>query len=294
MTEQGKIIKLLGGFYYIQDQEGKVEESRARGVFRHQKQKPLVGDCVRFSRGEGEELSYVEEILPRKNSLLRPPVANIDQLLLFVPIRFPNYNLYLVDKMIAHYESLEIEVIVVISKADLDLEAAESLRNIYKKAGFSAYLLSENNQEMIEEIKKILFHKTTALAGVSGAGKSTFVNSILDLELETQSVSKKLNRGKHTTRHTELMMGEEGILLFDTPGFSSMDLEEVESTELDELFREFLPFKKQCKFMDCHHINEPKCGVREALKEGEITESRYENYVKIYEELVEKERERWR
>lgn len=294
MVLSGKIIKLLGGFYYVLREDGRIEETRARGVFRHQDIKPLVGDNVLFSYGEGEELSYIEEVLDRKNQLLRPPVANVDQILLFVPVKSPKYNLYLVDKLIAYYESMNVDILIVVSKTDLNQKEAEMLYKIYKESGFKIFLISENEELDFPSLQEELENKTTALAGVSGAGKSTFTNRLLGRTIETQSVSKKTDRGRHTTRHTELMAGKGGIFLFDTPGFSSMDLSEVESSNLDLLFREFIPLKKDCKFIDCNHLGGSHCGIVNGLSEGKIMESRYKSYVKIFEEIVKKERDKWR
>ncbi|MDO5036879.1 MAG: ribosome small subunit-dependent GTPase A [Tissierellia bacterium] len=293
MKAKGKIIKALGGFYYILSQ-GEVYEARARGVFRHRKITPLVGDQVLFSQGEGEALSYVEEILDRKNSLKRPPVANIDQVFLLVPVAEPDYNLYLVDKLIAYYEYLNIDILLVISKKDLDPDQAQVLKETYQKAGFPVFTISTKTGQGMGEIYKQLVHKTSALAGVSGAGKTSFLNDVLGLDLETQAVSEKSQRGRHTTRHSELMAGPDGILIFDTPGFSSIDVEDIPSEDLGHYFRDFQPYLGQCKFQDCIHKNEPGCEIRRALLDQEIEESRYENYIRIYDDLLEKEKNTWR
>lgn len=294
MIKRGKVVKLLGGFYYVQTDDGHIEETRARGVLRHQNIKPLVGDNVIYTFAEGENLSYVEEVLPRKNHLLRPPVANVDQVLLFIPVRSPKYNLYLIDKLIAYYESLKIEIIITISKSDLNESDSMRLCKIYSHSNFKVFLISEYNDFNFSQLKEQLENKTTALSGVSGAGKSTFTNRLLNKEIQTQSVSKKTDRGRHTTRHTELLSGENGIFLFDTPGFSNLDINEISSEDLDSYFRDFLPYKDTCQFQDCSHLNEPNCQVIHAYKSKLIEQSRYENYIKIYDEIYKKEKEKWR
>lgn len=294
MKLNGRVIKLLGGFYYIVDEEGKIHESRARGVFRHQNIAPVVGDYVEFLEGEDESLSYIKEVIPRKNILLRPPVANIDQILIFIPIRQPKYNLYLIDRMIAYYESIGLKIIPVISKYDLDETASEEVYKIYHHAGFEVFKISTEDPESIAKLKEALSNKTTALAGVSAAGKSTFINEVMGTNLETQSISAKTERGKHTTRHSELIKGDNGIYIVDTPGFSNLGLRELNSEDLRHYFREFHDYAQNCKFLDCKHINEPGCQVRDAWEQGEIESSRYENYKKFYEELQEMERSTWR
>ena len=294
MKKKGRITKLLGGFYYVADEDGKVYETRARGIFRHQKRKPVVGDYVELLIDEGDRLNSVEEILPRKNSLLRPPVANVDQILLFIPTANPKYNLYLVDKMLAYYEQKNASIVPVVSKKDMNPLEADHLRTLYEGCGYRVMGLSEADKESVNRLKEMLYEKTTVLSGVSGSGKTTFLNRILNLDLETGTVSEKTNRGKHTTRHTEIFTGEKGMYLFDTPGFSSIEIDSIALVDLDEHFREFVPFIHDCKFLDCRHVKEPGCAVRAAYESGELASSRYENYLRFYEELVEKENGKWR
>ena len=294
MKKKGRITKLLGGFYYVAAEDGEVYETRARGIFRHQNRKPVVGDYVELLIGEGDRLNSVEEILPRKNSLLRPPVANVDQILLFIPTANPKYNLYLVDKMLAYYEQKNVSVVPVVSKQDMDPEEADRLRALYEGCGYRVMGLSEADEESVNRLREMLYEKTTVLSGVSGSGKTTFLNRILNLDLETGTVSEKTNRGKHTTRHTEIFTGEKGMYLFDTPGFSSIEIDSIASVDLDVHFRDFVPFIQDCKFLDCRHVKEPGCAVREAYESGDLASSRYENYLRFYEELVEKENGKWR
>lgn len=275
----GKIIKLTGGFYYVKDD--KVYETRARGLFRHKDEKPVVGDIVDFEV-EKEMLGYITNVHPRKNMLKRPPVANVDLALVIIPTKNPNPNIFLIDKVLAEYEKEDMTVKIVISKADLDKDYANELKNIYEKAGYESYIYSAITGEGKESIKNLLEGKTTALSGVSAAGKSTLISNILNINLETGTVSSKLNRGKHTTRHVEIFPGENNTFIFDTPGFSSYEVD-VEAEDLKYYFREFN--KYSCKFNDCHHVNEPGCGVKAALENGEVEETRYESYIRLYEEL---------
>ncbi|ERT63538.1 ribosome small subunit-dependent GTPase A [Peptoniphilus sp. BV3AC2] len=275
----GKIIKLTGGFYYVKDD--KVYETRARGLFRHKDEKPVVGDIVDFEV-EKEMLGYITNVHPRKNMLKRPPVANVDLALVIIPTKNPNPNIFLIDKVLAEYEKEDMTVKIVISKADLDKDYANELKNIYEKAGYETFIYSAITGEGKESIKNLLEGKTTALSGVSAAGKSTLISNILNINLETGTVSSKLNRGKHTTRHVEIFPGENNTFIFDTPGFSSYEVD-VEAEDLKYYFREFN--KYSCKFNDCHHVNEPGCGVKAALENGEVEETRYESYIRLYEEL---------
>lgn len=275
----GKIIKLTGGFYYVKDD--KVYETRARGLFRHKDEKPVVGDIVDFEV-ENEMLGYITNVHPRKNMLKRPPVANVDLALVIIPTKNPNPNIFLIDKVLAEYEKEDMTVKIVISKADLDKDYANELKNIYEKAGYETYIYSAITGEGKESIKNLLEGKTTALSGVSAAGKSTLISNILNINLETGTVSSKLNRGKHTTRHVEIFPGENNTFIFDTPGFSSYEVD-VEAEDLKYYFREFN--KYSCKFNDCHHVNEPGCGVKAALENGEVEDTRYESYIRLYEEL---------
>lgn len=275
----GKIIKLTGGFYYVKDD--KVYETRARGLFRHKDEKPVVGDIVDFEV-EKEMLGYITNVHPRKNMLKRPPVANVDLALVIIPTKNPNPNIFLIDKVLAEYEKEDMTVKIVISKADLNKDYANELKNIYEKAGYETYIYSAITGEGKESIKNLLEGKTTALSGVSAAGKSTLISNILNINLETGTVSSKLNRGKHTTRHVEIFPGENNTFIFDTPGFSSYEVD-VEAEDLKYYFREFN--KYSCKFNDCHHVNEPGCGVKAALENGEVEETRYESYIRLYEEL---------
>jgi len=280
----GKIIKLTGGFYYIKSGD-KVYETRARGNFRHTKIEPIVGDNVEF-KYEENKLGYIEKVYPRKNMLTRPKVSNVDLTLIVVPVLDPKYNLMLIDKNIIQSEYQEVDVAIVINKSDLDTEEANKLVEIYKNSGFNTFLVSTVEDEGIEELKLFLKGKTVALCGVSGAGKSSIASKILGKNIEIGKVSDKTKRGKHTTRHTEIFYNDD-TYIFDTPGFSSLELK-MESNNLKYYFREFKDYNDKCKFNNCNHINEPKCGVKEAFEDGKIEKSRYENYKYIFNELKDK------
>lgn len=282
---KGKIVKLTGGFYYVMSDEV-VYETRARGLFRNEDKKPLVGDIVEFKMENN--LGYIEKIYPRKNILKRPKVANVDQVLVLIPTKEPVYNLNLVDKIIASYEE-EVEVLVAINKYDLDKSEGEYLFEIYRKAGFKTFLISYKYTFTIDLLREYLKGKTTALSGISAAGKSTVISHILKKEVQVGSVSEKTKRGTHTTRHVEIISGDEDTYVFDTPGFSSFELD-VKADDLKEHFREFEKNRRHCKFQDCCHINEPGCEIKKLVEEGEIPESRYNSYLQIYNELKERER----
>ena len=278
----GKIIKLTGGFYYIKSGD-KVFETRARGNFRHTKVEPIVGDDVEF-KYEEKTLGYIEKVYPRKNMLTRPKVSNVDLALIVIPVLDPKYNLVIIDKTIIQAEYQGIDLAIIINKSDLDRSSAEELTKIYKNSGFKTFMVS-NKDDNIEDLRDYLHGKTVALCGVSGAGKSTITSRILNKEVEVGRVSEKTKRGKHTTRHTEILYNDD-IYIFDTPGFSSLSLK-IEADDLKNYFREFKKFNN-CKFNNCNHIKEPKCAVKDAVDRGEIEKSRYENYLYIYNELKEK------
>ena len=278
----GKIIKLTGGFYYIKSGD-EVFETRARGNFRHSKVEPIVGDDVEF-KYEEKTLGYIEKVYPRKNMLTRPRVSNVDLALIVIPVLDPKYNLVIIDKTIIQAEHEGIDLAIVINKSDLDSESAEELARIYKNSGFETFVISDKDDN-IESLRAYLHGKTVALCGVSGAGKSTITSRILNKEVEVGKVSQKTKRGKHTTRHTEILYNED-IYIFDTPGFSSLSLK-IEEEDLKNYFREFKNFNN-CKFNNCNHIKEPKCAVKDAVDRGQIEKSRYENYLYIFNELKEK------
>lgn len=284
---QGRIMKSLGGFYYVSDPQrrGELIECRARGVFRQQNIKPCVGDWVQVEltpQGKG----YVLQVQPRKNSLVRPPLANLDQLVLVVSIADPAPNAFVLDKLIAIAEYQQIEPVVVITKCDL-ADPAE-FAEIYRRAGFVVLQTKTLEHQGIEEVMEVLRDKTSAFCGNSGAGKSTLLNAIDPrLSLDTGDISQKLGRGRHTTRHVELYELPQGGFVADTPGFSAVDLEKFQIILKDELadcFREMRQYEGKCRFRGCSHTKEAGCAVLEAVKNGEIAQSRHQSYLALYEQ----------
>lgn len=287
----GKIIKGVGGFYYVHDRVSKVYECRARGVFRNLGIKPLVGDDVEIEILSGAE-GNVTKILPRKNALIRPAVANIDQAMVVFAAADPKPNRNLLDRFLVTMGYQGVPVVLCINKADLDQEEqARKLAEIYEKAGYEVLLISALHDEDLEQVRSRLHGKTTALAGPSGVGKSTLTNRIQpEASMETGAVSEKIRRGRHTTRHSELFFVEPDTFLMDTPGFSSIFVDDMEPGELAALFPEFESFVPQCRFLGCAHVGERECGIKDAVSRGEIDKERYENYRLIYEELKNKRR----
>ncbi len=278
---EGVIVKGIGGFYYVKS-EGNIYECRARGRFRKNLLSPLAGDRVlidvKATKGS------IEEIKPRKNVLIRPAVANIDCLLVVVSAAKPAPNTALIDNFLILGEKCGIETVILMSKSDL--ANCDSLAEIYRNAGYRVIISSTVSGEGKKEVLDLLKGKITALAGNSGVGKSSLLNMVCDgLNLKTSHVSEKLNRGRHTTRHTELLELGEDTFVLDTPGFSSFELPDIEAFELENYYIEFEEYIPYCKFKGCAHINEPECGVKKALKEGKISEARHNNYKSMYEEL---------
>lgn len=288
---EGKIIKGIGGFYYIETSNNKIYTCRARGVFRNQLKTPLVGDNVKIRVSDEKDMEgYIEEIEERKNQLLRPPVSNIDQILIVFSLKNPKINFWLLDKFLIQAESQKLDIVICFNKIDLAKEKEiVKVKKIYEPIGYNVILTSVEKNIGIENIKKAIKNKTTAIAGPSGVGKSTLLNSIdKNLKLETGDISKKTSRGKHTTRHSELHKLEIGGFIFDTPGFSSLDLNFLNEENLSEYFIEFEKYFDKCKFRGCKHYKEPECAIKKAVDIGEISEIRYKNYITFLEELLRK------
>ena len=288
---QGKIIKGIAGFYYVDSHEG-VFQCKAKGIFRNKSIKPLVGDNVEFEITHEEDMEgNVTEILERENELIRPAVANIDQAMIVFALKAPNPNLNLLDKFLVGMEYQNIETIICFNKTDIaDKDFAEELASIYRNAGYKVLFTSATENEGVEEVKKALKGKSTVFAGPSGVGKSSMLNAIKeDAVMETGDISEKIGRGKHTTRHSEIFKTDDDTYVFDTPGFGSLFIPGMTKEKLEDCFPEFSLYTNECRFIGCAHINEPDCAVKAALEEGKISPSRYESYIAFYEELKEQE-----
>lgn len=284
----GKIIKGIGGFYYVDTEKG-LYECRARGIFRKNKITPLVGDRVSISVVDEEnKKGVVEEIEKRDTELVRPPIANVDKALIVFAIKNPAPNLSLLDRFIVLAEKENLEIVIVFTKVDLDAdgELLEELKSIYEVSGYKVIHVSNKLKLNIDKIKEELKENTVVFAGPSGVGKSSLLNEVdKNFELKTGEVSDKIKRGKHTTRHAELLKLECGGMVADTPGFSSLTLDDIDESELKEYFIEFDKYD-DCRFGSrCIHENEPSCAVKEAVENGEISKKRYESYIQLLNEI---------
>lgn len=288
----GKIIKGIAGFYYVDVQET-VYECKAKGVFRKNQQKPLVGDNVEIDvLSEEAKTGNVIKILERKNALIRPAVANIDRALVIFAVTQPKPNFNLLDRFLVMMERQDVEVAICFNKTDVakDTEIETALK-AYEKSGYRVIFTSAKEALGMDEIKDFLRGCTTAVAGPSGVGKSSLINRLQsNVEMETGSISEKIERGKHTTRHSELILVDKNTYIMDTPGFSSLFVTDYEKEDLKELFPEFLSYEGKCRFQGCMHIHEPDCGVKAALESGKISKSRYASYLEIFEEIKQQKK----
>ncbi|MBS6723335.1 MAG: ribosome small subunit-dependent GTPase A [Clostridiales bacterium] len=285
----GKIMKGIGGFYYVYVENAGLYECRAKGIFRNKKMKPNVGDVVDIDViSEEEKTGNLVVIHPRKNQLIRPMVANVDQALVIFAVHEPEPNFQLLNRFLIMMEKQEVPVVICFNKMDLASDAErEQLLLDYENSGCHVLFSSAQEGEGIPELKSLLKGKTTVMAGPSGVGKSSTLNSISEgKQMETGAVSEKIKRGRHTTRHSELIYLGEDTYLMDTPGFSSLYLMDIDKEDLRFYFPEFAAYENQCRFNGCSHIHEPGCAVKEALAEGRISRMRYEDYCYLYEELA--------
>ena len=286
---EGTIIKGIGGFYYVETAGG-IYECKARGLFRKQKMTPLAGDRCKISC-QPDMTGYIEEISRRKNSFVRPPVANIDRLFIVCAAASPDPLPILIDKLSVAALKEGVEAAVVINKMDLKTTDTVFLEDAYKKAGFKVYTVSAQSGEGTEQIKQDMSGKISVFAGCSGVGKSSILNCLFpDINQKTGGVSEKIGRGKHTTREVSLIKLPDGGYIADTPGFSEIEIAEITDIEKEDLFQYFPEIEKYadgCNFRDCRHINEPGCSVKNAVEEGNIALSRYESYKDIFNQLGE-------
>ncbi|MBD5552469.1 MAG: ribosome small subunit-dependent GTPase A [Lachnospiraceae bacterium] len=290
---QGKIIKGIAGFYYVHAENLCIYECKARGVFRKDNVKPLVGDNVELEVLDQEEKTgNIREILPRKSRLIRPAVANIDQAMVIFAILKPEPNFNLLDRFLIMMEQQNLPCVICFNKSDIASEKErEALQSAYETCGYQVLFISVKEKEGLEDVRKLLQGKTTTVAGPSGVGKSSLINYLQPrAEMETGAISEKIDRGKHTTRHSELFALDKESYIMDTPGFSSLQLFDMEKEELKSFYPEFREHEDRCRFRGCAHISEPGCSVKEALAAGKISDVRYRNYTLLYHELKERRR----
>ncbi|MBE7054064.1 MAG: ribosome small subunit-dependent GTPase A [Ruminococcaceae bacterium] len=281
--EKGIIVKGIGGFYYVETQNG-IVECRARGKFRNECIKPSVGDYVEIDVGP-ENTGTVLQIMPRKNHFIRPPISNIDTLVLVASLKNPEPDFLFIDKISVIANMNNVNLVLCFNKADLTKET-DSITEIYKNTGYEVVFTSALSGESTDELKKMLISKTgiVAFSGFSGVGKSSLLSNLTNLQLQTGIVSEKLKRGKHTTRHVELFKYND-LYFADTPGFSMLELPKIDKNDLEKYFPEFSKYLGDCKFTGCSHINERDCAVKKALENGFIDKSRYNSYKIFYDKL---------
>jgi len=289
MTD-GIIIKGIGGFYYV-DTGHNIVECRARGLFREQNIEPLVGDRVLIRFNKEDSRGYIEEIYPRDTVLTRPPIANVTQLIIVMSIANPKINLWFLDRLIVIGHDANLNVIICINKSDIDNEMADEITDMYRNIGYEAIMTSTKTNEGIDKLYRLLQNQISVFSGPSGVGKTSLLNAINPaLNLKTGEISKKLSRGKHTTRHVELFKLQENTFISDTPGFSSLDINNIDANKLSSYFIDIYKSSQKCKYSDCLHINEPDCFVINQVKNNEIYKSRYDNYVSMLNEIKNRRR----
>ena len=289
---QGRIVKGIAGFYYVYADDGITYECKAKGVFRKDKRKPVIGDRVILDvLSEDERLGNITELLGRDNEFIRPAVANVDQALIVFALTDPEPDYLLLDKLLLQYKKQELPIIICFNKEDLGKEGAqEVVSEIYRNSGTTLMFTCAVSGQGIDELKERLKGKLSFVSGPSGVGKSSIINRLQDdVSIETGNISRKLRRGKHTTRHSEIIPIEDDTFIMDTPGFSKMDVFMDDEWELKEYYDEFYPYE-ECRFKPCSHTHEPDCAVKDALNRGLISKTRYDNYSLLFSELKESHR----
>jgi len=288
----GKIIKGVGGFYYVYvPEKDSIYSCRARGIFRKLKIKPLPGDNARLEITDEKDMEgSIVEILPRSNTVIRPAAANVDQAMIIFAVSSPQPNLNLLDRFLLIMRKQGIETVICFNKTDLtESHETAGIADIYAKCGCRVFAVSVRDSLGLDQVRDALRGKTTIIAGPSGVGKSSMTNALYpDACMQTGDLSEKIQRGKNTTRHTELFAIGDGTYLMDTPGFSTIYLNDIGKEELKYLYPEFEPYFQDCRFNGCNHLNEPGCRVKQAVENGLISRQRYENYKLFYEEIADR------